>query len=110
MAYDISLTQGEDFNLTATLKNSDGTNMNLSGYNVRGKVKYNYGSDTYLLDLDPQIYSSASGIITVNLTAAETASLPITVAFYDIEKYTSGDNSVNKVLNGKMTICPEVTK
>lgn len=110
MAYDISLTQGEDYSLTAELKNSDGSLIDLSGYNVRGKVKYNYGSDTYLLDLNPSVYSAASGIITVNLNASQTASLPITVAFYDIERYTSGDNQVSKVLNGKFIICPEVTK
>jgi len=110
MAYDISLTQGEDYNLTAELKNSDGSTINLSGYSLRGKVKYNYGSDSYLLDLAPTIYSDQSGIVTVNLTAAQTAALPITVAFYDIERFTSGDNEVSKILNGKFTISPEVTK
>lgn len=110
MAYDISLIQGEDYNLTAELKFSDGNRINLSGYDVRGKVKYNYGSDTYLIDLDPTVYSAESGIISINLTAAQTAALPVTVAFYDIERFTSGDNQVSKVLNGKFIICPEVTK
>jgi len=110
MAYDISLTQGEDYHLTAELKNSDGSSINLSGYSLRGKVKYNYGSDSYLLDLTPSVYSAQSGIVNINLTAAQTATLPITVAFYDIERFTSGDNQVFKILNGKFTVNPEVTK
>lgn len=109
MAYDISLTQGEDYALTATLKNSDGTNMSLSGYYVRGKAKYYYGDTGVVVDLAPQIYSEESGIITVGLLPSQTSSLPIGLLVYDIERYTSGDASVAKVLNGKITVHPEVT-
>jgi hypothetical protein len=109
MAYDISLTQGEDYGLTATLKNSDGTNMVLSGYYVRGKAKYYYGDTGVIVDLAPQVYSEISGIITLSLTPAQTSTLPIGLLVYDIEKYTSGDASVTKVLNGKITVHPEVT-
>lgn len=109
MAYDISLTQGEDYGLTATLKNSDGTSIDLSGYNVRGKAKYYYGDTGVIVDLAPSIYSTASGIITVTLSASQTSNLPIGLLVYDIERYTSGDASVTKVLNGKITVHPEVT-
>lgn len=109
MPYNISLTQGESYGLTATLKNSDGTNMNLSGYYVRGKAKYNYGDTGIILDLNPQIYNVNNGIITFNIPPTGTAALPVGMLVYDIEKYTSGDASVSKVLNGKIIIAPEVT-
>lgn len=109
MAYNISLTQGESYGLTATLKNSDGTNMNLSGYYVRGKAKYNYGDTGIILDLNPQIFHVASGIITFTIPPTGTAALPVGMLVYDIEKYSSGDASVSKVLNGKIIIAPEVT-
>lgn len=109
MAYNISLTQGESYGLTATLKNSDGTNMNLSGYYVRGKAKYNYGDTGIILDLNPQFYNVTGGIITFTIPPTGTAALPVGMLVYDIEKYTSGDASVSKVLNGKIIISPEVT-
>jgi hypothetical protein len=109
MAYNISLNQGENYDLTATLKNSDGTNMNLSGYYVRGKAKYYYGDTGVVVDLNPQVYSDLSGIINFSLSPAQTASLPIGLLVYDIERYTSGDVYVTKVLNGTITVCPEVT-
>jgi hypothetical protein len=109
-SYNISLTQGEDYSLTATLKNADGSNMNLSGYYVRGKAKYNYGDTGVLLDLEPQIYSAVSGIITVQLNSTDTSSLPVGILLYDIERYTSGDAAVAKVLNGQIIIAPEVTR
>jgi heat shock protein HspQ len=109
MAYDISLTQGENYSLTARLKNTDGSYMNLSGYYVRGKARYSYGYTGVVVDLDPQIYSVTGGIIEVELTSSQTSSLPVGFLVYDIEKYTSGDANVSKVLNGKIIVCPEVT-
>lgn len=109
MSYDIFITQGETYTLSTGLKNDDGSVIDLSSYSLRGQVKYNYGSNSYLVDLEPQIISAISGNISIALTASETAALPVTVAFYDVERYTSGDGSVYKVLNGKFIINPEVT-
>lgn len=107
--YNISLVQGENFDLSATLTSSDSSCINLSGYGVRGVAKYSYGSTGVLLDLNPVIVNAASGLIEVHLTPSQTAQLPVTVAVYDIEKYTSGDYIVNKVMNGTFTVNPEVT-
>lgn len=107
--YNIVVNQGESFDLSATLTNSDGQAVNLSGYLLRGKAKYSFGSTGTLVDLAPTVASDVSGIISVNLTAQQTQNLPVTVAVYDIEKYISGDYSVTRVLNGSFTITPEVT-
>jgi hypothetical protein len=108
-SYNISLNKGENFDLTATLQDSTGGIMNLSGYNVRGYVRYSYGSSGILLDLAPTILNSPSGIVAINLTPTQTAALPVTVALYDVERYTSGNFIVNRILNGSFTINPEVT-
>ena len=108
--YNISINQGESYNLDATLTNSTGANVNLSGYSLRGQVRYSYGSTGVLLNLSPTITSAISGAINVNLTPTQTAELPTTIAVYDIESYVSGDSVVNRVLNGLFTISPEVTR
>jgi hypothetical protein len=110
MAYDISITQGQNYDLVAGITNASGQPVNISGYNVRGQVRYSYGSTGILLNLAPDIISAVSGIIQISLTPSETASLPTTVAVYDIEKYSENDVVVNKVLNGTFTISPEVTR
>lgn len=108
--YNISVNQGESFDLVATITDSAGSAINLSGYNVRGSAKYSYGATgSALINLNPSITNSISGIIAINLTSTQTSSLPITVAVYDVERYSSGDASVIKVLNGSFTINPEVT-
>jgi len=108
--YNISINQGESYNLDATLISSSGTSVNLSGYYLRGQARYSYGSTGVLLDLSPTITNATGGTIKVSLTPAQTASLPITVAVYDIESYVSGESTVNRVLNGLFSISPEVTR
>lgn len=107
--YNISLNKGENFDLTATLQNSTGGIMNLSGYSVRGYVRYSYGSSGILIDLAPSVLDSLSGVVAISLSPAQTAALPVTVALYDVERYTSGNFIVNKILNGSFTINPEAT-
>jgi len=108
--YNISVNQGESFDLVATVTGSAGTAVNLTGYSLRGSAKYSYGATgAALINLAPSITSSVSGIIAINLTSTQTSNLPITVAVYDVERYSSGDASVIKVLNGSFTINPEVT-
>lgn len=110
MAYDISITQGQTYNLIAGVTNASGQSVNISGYNLRGQVRYSYGSTGILLDLEPTIVSATSGIFQVSLSPSETATLPTTIAVYDIEKYSENNVVVDKVLNGTFTIGPEVTR
>lgn len=108
--YNISINQGESYNLDANLISSSGTSVNLSGYYLRGQVRYSYGSTGVLLNLAPTITNATGGAINVSLTPAQTATLPTTIAVYDIESYVSGDSTVNRVLNGIFSINPEVTR
>lgn len=113
--YDISIIQGESLDLLFKLKDSVGVALDLSGYSARGKVRYSYGSSGILLDLNPTIVTGVnnstlvSGHILVSISATGSALLPVTEAIYDIERHTSNDVIVHKVLNGKFIINPEVT-
>jgi hypothetical protein len=107
--YNISLNKGENFDLSASLTDVTGGVVNLSGYSVRGFVRYSYGSSGILIDLAPTAPSGLTGVVSINLTPAQTADLPVTIALYDIERFTSGNAIVNRVLNGSFTINPEVT-
>jgi hypothetical protein len=108
--YNISVFQGENIDFTLNLKENNGTTpLNLSGYSVRGKVKYSYGSSGILWDLNPTILSAVSGQISLSIPATGIANLPVTEAVYDIERYTTNDTIVKKVLMGKFIVKPEVT-
>ena len=117
-SYNFSVTQGSEVNVRLTITN-DGSAVNLSGYNVRGKVKSKYGDTGSLIDLDPTIFTGVegaaypSGYVDIYLSGSQTAALPVTQAVYDLERYVTGntstETSVIKMLAGKFTINPEVT-
>jgi hypothetical protein len=107
--YNLDIQQGSSYSIRFNVKNDDGTYVNLSGYSARGHIKYRYSDATKLLDLNPQIHSSyVSGIVDVNLTAAQTAGLPIIQGIYDIEIFNSG-GYVAEVIDGKVFVQPNVT-
>ena len=113
--YNLDVIQGSTYSAQLSIKNSDGTPVDLNGYFVRGHIKYSYGDETALLDLTPEVnitspLTAASGVIDIKLTAVQTATLPIIMGVYDIETYRNDTGEVNKVLDGKVRVHPEVTK
>lgn len=110
--YDIYVNQGESFELVGNAYDSNSSPINLSGYALRGKVKYSYGSTGVILNLNPQITNATGGVFSFSLTPDETSNLPIFLGVYDIEQYISGqfpELSVTKILKGYFSTEPQVT-
>ena len=111
-SYNITAYQGDYIQLTLNLKDSNGAALNLNGFGVRGQVRSSYGATGVLLDLNPTITNVLSGIMTININSYISADLPVSDHVYDIERYPSGiltGNSI-KLMQGKFTILPEVTR
>jgi len=112
---DLIIQQGATFGATVTVKNSDLSAFNLTGYTGRGQIRNSYGATGILLDLAPVIRTGVnnsalvSGLIDIDLTAATTATLPIHQARYDLEIFNA-NGTVTRVLQGKVLITPEVTR
>jgi hypothetical protein len=102
-SYNFSVTQGSEVNVRLNITN-DGSAVNLSGYNVRGKVKSKYGDAGSLIDLDPTIFTGVSGAaypsgyVDIYLSGSQTAALPVTQAVYDLERYVTGNASTKRLL------------
>ena len=117
--YNLDIIQGSTFSAQLSATNSDNSAVDLTGYSVRGVIKYNYGTGVALVDLNPVVntgqspplntYTAASGVIDVSVSAANTAALPVTIGVYDIEMYNANESVVKKLLDGRVRIHPEVT-
>lgn len=111
--YNITGYQGDYIQLTLNIKDSNGSAVNLSGYQVRGQVRASYGSTGILLDLNPTISGNGtSGIVSININSYISEDLPVSEHVYDIERYPSGIETGDsiKLMRGKFTILPEVTR
>ena len=115
-SYDLNINQGESFSLRLTAKDSTSTPINMLGYTASGLFKFRYSNTGTIMDLAPVVVSGdypgydalPSGLIDVNLTAVQTATLPVLEGRYDIEIHNAG-GTVYRVLEGKIKVHPEVT-
>jgi hypothetical protein len=108
-SYDLFLHVGETFNLTLTATDVSGNPLNLSGYNVRGGIRYAPGdTGNYLLDLSPTVDPVTSGQIDISVSVPQTG-LPITKGVYDIEAINSGSNYTFQVIHGYANILPSIS-
>jgi hypothetical protein len=119
-SYNIETIQGDNIQLSLRVRDTYNVPINLSGYDVRGVVRYAYGytgDQQILLNLNPLIASGnngssyASGIVNINIDSYTMAGIPVGVFVYDIERFPYGiptGNSI-KLIRGKFVVSPEVT-
>ena len=119
-SYNIETIQGDNIQLSLRVRNTDNTPINLSGYDVRGVVRYAYGytgDQQILLNLNPFIVSGdngsyyPSGVVNINVDSFTMAAIPVGIFVYDIERFPYGiptGNSI-KLIRGKFVVSPEVT-
>lgn len=107
--YNITATQGNTLLLNLTANDSAGSPLNLSGYLVRGLVKYKYSDTGYLLNLNPTITSYVNGTISISGSASGLAAMPAGVFIYDLEAAAISGEYVTKFLRGYFEVSPEAT-
>ena len=119
-SYNIETIQGDNIQLSLRVRDTYNVPINLSGYDVRGVVRYAYGytgDQQILLNLNPFIVSGnngssyPSGIVNINVDSYTMAAIPVGIFVYDIERFPYGiptGNSI-KLIRGKFVVSPEVT-
>jgi hypothetical protein len=104
--HSLVVDQGSDFSLGMNFK-IDGVARNLTGYLVRGDIKKTLSS-TKAASFTCDVTNDALGQFVVRLSAAVTTSMEPGVYLYDLEIYNGP--LVSRVLEGNLTVRPEVTK
>ena len=106
--YNFIIDQGATFTRQLTVK-EDGSAMNLTGYSVASKFRSTHDSGTVVGTFTCSITTATSGIITMAMTASTTAAIEEGIYVYDLE-ITSGSGTVTRLLQGEVTVNPEVTR
>jgi hypothetical protein len=111
--YNITGYQGDYIYLILTGKDDSNNIIRLDGYDVRGQVRASYGSTGVLLDLNPTILGNGTGgAMIISIDSNISKDIPVSDHVYDIERYPIGVTSGNsvKLMQGKFTILPEITR
>ena len=104
-----NIDQGSTYSKSITVYENDGTTIqNLTGYTAASQLRKNYTSTAYTT-INATINTPTNGIIVMSLTAVQTAALKSGRYVYDLQ-ITAADSTVTRVIEGVITIRPEVTK
>ena len=106
--HNMVIDQGTTFSLELTVTNDDGTAKNLANYSVAAQMRKSYDATTKTDFTTSKV--DATGVITLSLTAAETSAVKSGRYVYDCEITATSPAETIRVIEGIVTITPEVTK
>ena len=107
---ELYLDQGTSFNNIINLTDDvTNTPVNVSGYIVTSQMRRSYYSTNASANITCTITDAANGELTLSMTAANTANLKPGRYLFDV-KTTDKDNVVARVLEGIITVTPQVSK
>lgn len=101
------IDQGADFSTNITLKEDDGTFLDLSNYTGASQLRRHYTSTTstaFTLTL-----GGNTGTVTMAMNASTTGSLTAGRYVYDLE-LTDDGGAVSRIVEGIATVTPNVTR
>ena len=103
----IVIDQGTDFATTVSLTNSDGVQLDLTGMSASSQLRKTFSSSNATA-FTPALANN-TGSLTLSMNNATTSSLAAGRYVYDVELTDSGSVK-SRILEGMVTITPEVTK
>lgn len=107
---ELYVDQGTTFNNIINLAD-DVTNaaLNISGYTVRSQIRRSYYSLNASANITCTVSNAANGEITMSMSAGETSNVKAGRYLFDLETVDTG-GVVTRVLEGIITVTPEVTR
>jgi len=100
--------QGADFSTTITVEDA-GAAVDLTGYTANGHIRKHYSSTTAVPITCSFGTPRSEGKITLSLSRATTSDMEAGRYVYDVE-ITSSANTRSRLVEGIVTITPEVTR
>lgn len=107
---ELYIDQGSDWNSVINLTDDiDNSSVNIFGYSVRSQIRRSYYSTNPSANITCTVTDFTTGEITLSLTNQETANIKAGRYLFDVETINNS-NTVTRILEGIITILPNVTK
>jgi len=105
----LEIDQGSDFVTQMILENDDGTPMNLTGFTVYSQFRKSYNS-TIGYAFIPVMVDAINGSFKLSLAGATSSAIKPGRYLYDVEIVNTLNNTKSRVVEGIVSINPEITK
>jgi hypothetical protein len=107
-ARNLTIDQGSTYSISIELSDALGNSLDLTEYDIRAQLRKSYGSNTFTEFTASSGINPENGVITLSLTSEQTGALRPGRYVYDIE--IENEDEVTRVLEGIITVTPEVTR
>lgn len=102
------IDQGSTFQTTILVTDQNGTPIDLTNYTAASQIRKHFTSTSSVSFTATT--GGVAGTITLGLTAAQTANLEGGRYVFDVELYTSNNSIITRVIEGIVTVNPNVTR
>ena len=106
--YNLVVDQGSDFALDLVIKQA-GAALNLSSYSGRAQLRTAHSASSASASFTVTVTNATEGALKIQLSASTTTSLAAGQYVYDLE-ITSSAGTVTRIIQGNITVTPEVTR
>lgn len=107
--YNLNIDQGTTFIANLQYQDEDKQPIDIDGYQARGQMRRSYDSAN-AVTFSANVTNGAVGNVQISLSAADTANIKAGRYVYDVEAYEPNTGTVFRVVEGIVTVHPEVTK
>lgn len=101
------IDQGTTFSTDLTLTDENGDPLNLNGYTANSQIRKWYTSSNAAVTFSTSI-NTQIGVISLSLTANQSGNLTAGRYVYDVE--INNGTEVSRVVEGIVTVTPQVTR
>lgn len=99
---------GADYSTIITVAATNGQPLNLTGYSVASQMRKSYSSST-VYNFTTSVYDASQGKVRLQLNNSQSSAIPAGRWLYDVE-ITSPSGTKTRVLEGIVTVTPEITR
>jgi len=103
------IDQGSTYSNIITVASTTGSSLDLTGYTVASQMRKSYGSSSYFT-FSASVFDAPTGKVRLQLTSTQTSAIPAGRYLYDIEITNTSTSAKTRILEGIVTVTPEITQ
>ena len=106
----LTVDQGTSFTSDVTVKDANGNAFDLTGYTANAKMAKGFASTRTRTTITTTVAADATtGVVTLSLSSTVTAGLDAERYVYDLEITQTSSGNVTRVIEGIITVRPQVS-
>lgn len=105
---DLTIVRGDTETIVVTMTTDESTPIDITGRTYRAQIRQSQDATTIKASFSCTVSNGAAGQVTCTLTATDSATLPVGIAYWDLEENASG--VITTVMSGTVHVLADVTR